>query len=75
MASTLSGLLIGEELRCRTIESGQAIALVGAPALTERYARALGLCGADVRTFDEDAVWRGLWAIDRLRRQRQGEQR
>jgi 2-dehydro-3-deoxygalactonokinase len=74
LASALSGLVIGEELRCRPLEDVATVALVGAPALTERYARALRLRGVEVRIFDEDAVWRGLWAIDRLRRQRQGNQ-
>lgn len=72
LASALSGLVIGEELRCRPLEGIGSVALVGAPPLTERYARALRLRGVDVRIFDEDAVWRGLWAIDRLRRQREG---
>jgi 2-dehydro-3-deoxygalactonokinase len=71
LASCLSGLVIGEELRCRPVERGEAVAVVGAPALTERYARALSRLGVDVRAFDEDAVWRGLSAIDRLRRQRE----
>jgi 2-dehydro-3-deoxygalactonokinase len=76
LASTLSGLVIGEELRCRTIERGCKVAVVGTAALTERYVRALAICGADVRAFDEDAVWRGLWAIDRLRsRRQQGDER
>jgi 2-dehydro-3-deoxygalactonokinase len=74
LASTLSGLVIGEELRCRPVREGRAIALVGAPALTERYARALRLAGVtEVRVFGEEAVWRGLWAIDRLRARREGD--
>jgi 2-dehydro-3-deoxygalactonokinase len=73
VSSTLSGLVIGEELRCRAVVRGQQVAVVGAPALTERYARALALCGATTRVFDEDAVWRGLSAIDR--RRRRGEKR
>jgi 2-dehydro-3-deoxygalactonokinase len=72
LASALSGLVIGEELRCRQVEEGRAVALVGAPALTERYARALRLCGAEVRTFGEEAVWRGIWAIDQKRARREG---
>ena len=74
LASALSGLVIGEELRCRPLDGVATVALVGAPALTERYARALRLRGVETRIFDEDAVWRGLWAIDRLRRQREGKQ-
>ena len=72
LASHLSGLVIGEELRCRPLASVRSVALVGAPALTERYARALTAGGVDARVFDEAAVWRGLWTIDRRRRERAG---
>ena len=75
LASHLSGLVIGEELRCRTLAGVRSVALVGAAALTERYARALATCGVDARVFDEAAVWRGLWAIDRARRDRAGAAR
>jgi 2-dehydro-3-deoxygalactonokinase len=75
LASYLSGLVIGDELRCRPLEGVDAVALVGAPALTDRYARALAHCRVAVRSFDEGAVWRGLWAIDRLRRKREGATR
>ncbi len=75
LASYLSGLVIGEELRCRPLAGVRSLALVGAAALTERYARALATCGVDARVFDEAAVWRGLWTIDRLRRARQGAPR
>jgi 2-dehydro-3-deoxygalactonokinase len=75
LASYLSGLVIGDELRCRPLDTVGTVAVVGAPALTERYARALSLRGVAVRVFDENAVWRGLWAIDRLRRQREGASR
>jgi len=72
LASYLSGLVIGEELRGRPLAGVRSVALVGAPALTERYARALAMCRVDARVFDEAAVWRGLWTIDRLRRNREG---
>ena len=75
LASYLSGLVIGDELRCRPLDAVAAVAVVGAPQLTERYARALSLRGVAARVFDENAVWRGLWAIDRLRRRREGESR
>ena len=75
LASYLSGLVVGEELRCRPLAGVPSVALVGAPALAERYARALATCGVDARVFDEAAVWRGLWTIDRLRRDRQGAER
>ena len=75
LASHLSGLVIGEELRCRPLAGVRSVALVGAAALTERYARALATRGIDARVFDEDAVWRGLAAIDRARRECKGTPR
>ncbi|MBV9890059.1 MAG: 2-dehydro-3-deoxygalactonokinase [Rhizobacter sp.] len=75
LASYLSGLVIGEELRCRPLAGVRSVALVGSAALTERYARALATCGVDVRVFDEAAVWRGLCTIDRVRRARHGAPR
>jgi 2-dehydro-3-deoxygalactonokinase len=72
LASYLSGLVVGEELRCRPLAGVRSLALVGTPALAERYARALAACGVDARVFDETAVWRGLWTIDCIRRQREG---
>jgi 2-dehydro-3-deoxygalactonokinase len=75
LASHLSGLVIGEELRCRPLAGTRSVALVGAAALTERYARALATCGVETRVFDEAAAWRGLWAIDRARRAREQEGR
>jgi 2-dehydro-3-deoxygalactonokinase len=67
LASYLSGLVIGEELRCRPLEGIGSVVLIGTPALTERFARALALCGVAVRTYGEEVVWRGLAAIDRRR--------
>jgi 2-dehydro-3-deoxygalactonokinase len=67
-ASYLSGLLIGEELRQQTLpESGEVI-VIGASALVERYALALGERGAKVRRFGAEATWAGLssfWNIER----------
>jgi 2-dehydro-3-deoxygalactonokinase len=62
-ASYLSGLLIGEELGRQTLpESGEVI-VIGASALVERYALALGGRGAKVRTFGAEATWAGLRAV------------
>jgi 2-dehydro-3-deoxygalactonokinase len=62
-ASYLSGLLIGEELSRQTLpESGEVI-VIGASALVERYALALGARGAKVRTFGAEATWAGLRAL------------
>ncbi|MEO7009849.1 MAG: 2-dehydro-3-deoxygalactonokinase [Caldimonas sp.] len=67
LPSYLSGLVIGEELRGRALGRGGAVVVVGAPALAERFERALAQCGVSVRRFGEEAVWRGLWAIDSRR--------
>ena len=67
LASYLSGLVIGDELRCRPLDRIGPVVLIGAPALTERFARALALGGVGVRSYGEEVVWRGLAAIDRRR--------
>ncbi len=69
LPSYLSGLVIGEELRGRSLERGGEVVVVGAPALAERYQRALAQCGIGVRRFGEEASWRGVWAIDARRAQ------
>lgn len=61
--SYLSGLVIGEELRAAGRPPGDAVVLVGAPALTERYALALDIAGVPSREGGSDAAWAGLWAI------------
>jgi 2-dehydro-3-deoxygalactonokinase len=66
-SSYLSGLVIGDELRCRPLEPGSEVVLVGAAALTDRFERALSLCAVRVRVFGQEAVWRGLWSLDRRR--------
>ena len=67
MPSYLSGLVIGEELRCRPLEDGAQVVVIGAPALAARFERALSQRGLAVRRLGEEAAWRGLWAIDRRR--------
>jgi len=60
-ASYLSGLLIGEELRLQMLPAGCEVVAIGAPALTARYALALGQGGAGgVRAFGAEATWAGL---------------
>jgi len=67
-ASYLSGLLIGEELRQQTLpESGEVI-VIGASALVERYALALGARGAKVRRFGAEATWAGLSSFRNIER-------
>mgnify|MGYP001156676348 CR=1 FL=1 len=64
--SYLSGLVIGEELRSRApARAGDDLAfvLIGADALTRRYARALALCGVSARSIGSQATWSGLWSI------------
>ena len=60
-ASYLSGLLIGEELRAQPLE--QAVVLIGAPALTVRYALALEAAGTTTRRLGAEATWAGLHAL------------
>jgi len=65
LPSYLSGLVIGEELRCRPLDGVRQLIVIGAPALAERFERALRRRGIGVRPFGQEAAWRGLWAIGR----------
>ncbi|MCW5626772.1 MAG: 2-dehydro-3-deoxygalactonokinase [Burkholderiales bacterium] len=65
-AQYLSGLLIGHELR-EAVRSTTAVHLLGAPALVDRYARALRTRGIAVEILDPDAAVRGLFHIARSR--------
>jgi len=61
----LSGLLIGDELRCalREHNHGVPMALIGEPALGARYRRALAVFGQlEVAGIDQAAP-AGLWAL------------
>ena len=60
-ADYLSGLLIGHELRAAL--TGEPVTIIGAPALTALYARAIALCGAEARPYEGDAAARGLALI------------
>ncbi|MEJ5990404.1 2-dehydro-3-deoxygalactonokinase [Ramlibacter sp. PS3R-8] len=62
--SYLSGMVIGEELRAAAVARQRAI-LVGSPALTRRYALALGAAGCQTRCLGAEATWRGLHALAR----------
>jgi 2-dehydro-3-deoxygalactonokinase len=63
----LSGLLVGEELRCGLAElpasGGAGIALIGETALCAHYVRALGLFGIAKPPIIEGAAAAGLWRI------------
>jgi 2-dehydro-3-deoxygalactonokinase len=65
----LSGLLVGEELRCAlpaSMEPDAApLVLVGDAALCARYRRALALWGAAAQPANEGAACAGLWHIAR----------
>ena len=68
LASYLSGLLIGEELHTQSLShAGHDIVLIGAPALTERYALALGTNGIATRTLGAEATWAGLHSLAQAR--------
>jgi 2-dehydro-3-deoxygalactonokinase len=60
-ASYLSGLLIGEELRAQS--PAREVVLIGAPALTARYALALKEAGVATRILGAEATWAGLAAV------------
>ena len=49
LPSYLSGLLIGEELKCQNLQPGEPVVLMGAEALTARYEQALAQLGVPVR--------------------------
>ncbi|HYD43154.1 MAG TPA: 2-dehydro-3-deoxygalactonokinase [Anaeromyxobacter sp.] len=68
-ADYLSGLVVGHELRGLEerrpglLAGAARVVLAGAPALCERYRRALGLLGLPSPAIAEDATERGLWRI------------
>ncbi|HEX7892389.1 MAG TPA: 2-dehydro-3-deoxygalactonokinase [Ramlibacter sp.] len=64
LASYLSGLVIGEELRARGSEA-RSVVLIGSAALTARYALALRTLGVAATSLGSEATWRGLWALAR----------
>ena len=63
LASYLSGLVIGEELRAQAPAPGSETVLIGSAALTERYARALAQRQVRCRTLGSEATWAGLHAL------------
>jgi 2-dehydro-3-deoxygalactonokinase len=63
LASYLSGLLIGDELRAQALPAGQAVVAVGSALLTDRYQRALAQQGHPVRQVGAEAGWTGLLAL------------
>ena len=67
LASRLSGLLIGEELRAQAplLAATTPITVVGSPALALRYQRALQALGHGARRAPADAGWLGMLAVAR----------
>jgi len=63
LPSYLSGLVIGEELRCQALKPGDSVVIVGADALVARYEQALALLGVSSQRAGSSATWRGLSAI------------
>ena len=66
LASYLSGLVIGEELRLYAADglaSADPVVLVGSPALTQRYQLGLAEFGINAACLGAEATWRGLRAI------------
>ncbi|MES2717126.1 MAG: 2-dehydro-3-deoxygalactonokinase [Pseudomonadota bacterium] len=65
LASRLSGLLIGEELRAQALAPGMPVTVLGSAALAPRYQRALASQGHPVQLAAADATWQGLLAVAR----------
>jgi 2-dehydro-3-deoxygalactonokinase len=65
LASYLSGLVIGDELRAQLPAGDDELVIVGAPALVQRYRRALQASGRRVQALGGEASWRGLIEIAR----------
>ena len=63
LPSYLSGLVIGEELRCQSLTRGDSVVIVGADALVARYEQALALLGVSCQRAGSNATWLGLRAI------------
>jgi 2-dehydro-3-deoxygalactonokinase len=65
LASYLSGVLMGEEMRTQSLRATGEVVLIGAPALTQRYELALRANGVPSRTLGAEATWAGLHALSR----------
>lgn len=63
LASYLSGLVIGEELRAQTVAPGTEVILIGSAGLNHRYNLALQAVGLRSQSFGSEATWRGLAAL------------
>lgn len=63
LASNLSGLVIGEELKANPIAPGLEPTLIGSQVLTRRYALALAHLGVASRSLGSECTWTGLHAL------------
>ena len=63
LASYLSGLVIGEELRAQSPAQGSSVIVVGSDTLCQRYTQALAQCGVTTHVMGAEATWHGLWAL------------
>ena len=63
LTSYLSGLLIGEEIQIQSLLPGETVLVVGADALSARYAQALEFAGARAQVVPASVTWTGLWCI------------
>ena len=63
LPSYLSGLLIGEEIKCQQLKSGDSVVLVGFEALTTKYSQALQQLGVSTQCVGNQASWQGLRGI------------
>ncbi len=63
LASYLSGLVIGEELRNGQLDDKAPIVLIGSENLTRRYALAFESRAVAVRSMGAEATWAGLHAL------------
>jgi 2-dehydro-3-deoxygalactonokinase len=63
LASYLSGVLIGDELRTQKLGEIRDTVLIGAPALTARYALALETASIGTRVLGAEATWAGAHAL------------
>lgn len=65
LASYLSGLVIGEELRTQNLGAESDVVLIGSDTLTRRYAFAIDQLGPRSRCLGAEATWAGLHALAR----------
>ncbi len=63
LASYLSGLVIGEEMRSQDVRDAARITLIGSQSLTARYALAFDVLGMATHCMGAEATWAGLHAL------------